>query len=64
MSKKRPDIVLYINGIWTPSLIGIALMFGIGNVFDSVVSLAAYVFLLKKKRINIMDVDKALVNNR
>ena len=56
--------VLYINGIWTPSLIGIALMFGIGNVFDSVVSLAAYVFLLKKKRINIMDVDKALVNNR
>ncbi|MBR3870058.1 MAG: multidrug transporter [Clostridia bacterium] len=44
---------LYTTGVWTPSLIGIALLFGIGNAFDSVVSLAAYVFLLKKERINI-----------
>jgi hypothetical protein len=40
--------------VWTPSLIGIALLFGIGNAFDSVVSMVAYVFLLKKEKINIL----------
>ena len=40
--------ILYLTGIWTPSLIGIALLFGIGNAFDSVVSLGAFAFLLKK----------------
>ena len=34
--------VLYLTGIWTPTLIGIALMFGGGNAFDSVVSWLAY----------------------
>ena len=34
--------VLYLTGIWTPTLIGIALMFGGGNAFDSVVSYLAY----------------------
>ncbi len=29
----------------------------IGNAFDSIVSLAAYVFLLKKKKISSLDVD-------
>lgn len=50
--------ILYITGVWTPSLIGIALLFGIGNAFDSVVSLVAYAFLLKKEKINILMVDK------
>ena len=50
--------ILYITGMWTPSLIGIALLFGIGNAFDSVVSLVAYAFLLKKEKINILNVDK------
>ena len=50
--------ILYITGVWTPSLIGIALLFGIGNAFDSVVSLVAYAFLLKKEKINILYVDK------
>jgi hypothetical protein len=50
--------ILYITGAWTPSLIGIALLFGIGNAFDSVVSLVAYAFLLKKEKINILKVDK------
>ena len=45
--------ILYMFGLWTPSLLGIALMFGIGNAFDSIVSLIAYIFLLKKKKINI-----------
>ena len=34
--------VLYLTGAWTPTLIGIALMFGGGNAFDSVVSWLAY----------------------
>jgi hypothetical protein len=42
---------LYLTGVWTPSLIGIALLFGIGNAFDSVVSLCAFSYLLKKEKI-------------
>lgn len=49
--------ILYLCGVWTPSLIGIALLFGIGNAFDAIVSLIAYAFLLKKNKINILDVD-------
>lgn len=40
--------VLYLTGVFEPTLIGIALMFGIGNAFDSVVSGVAYWHLLKK----------------
>jgi Na+-driven multidrug efflux pump len=47
--------ILYITGIWQPTLIGIALLFGIGNAFDSIVSLGAFVFLLKKEKINILN---------
>ena len=50
--------ILYFCGAWTPSLIGIALLFGIGNAFDAIISLVAYVFLLKKKKINVLDVDE------
>lgn len=39
--------ILYITNIFKPSLIGIALMFGIGNLFDSVVSFIVYRYLLK-----------------
>ena len=42
--------VLYVTGVWTPSLIGIALLFGIGNAFDSIVSFGAFIFLLKKEK--------------
>ena len=45
---------LYLTDVWTPSLIGIALLFGIGNAFDSVVSLCAFAYLLKKEKINIL----------
>ena len=48
--------ILYLTGIWTPSLIGIALLFGIGNAFDSIVSLSAFGFLLKKEKIYILSV--------
>ena len=50
--------ILYVTGAWQPTLIGIALLFGIGNAFDSVVSLGAYWFLLKKHKINILDVEE------
>ena len=36
---------------------GIALLFGIGNAFDSIVSGGAFVYLLHKKNINVLDVD-------
>lgn len=71
--------ILYLADVWTPTLIGIALLFGIGNVFDSIVSGVsfptnsgsscigntfdsivsggAYAFLLKKKKINILEVE-------
>ena len=48
--------ILYVAGVWKPTLIGIALLFGIGNAFDTLVSLGAYCFLLKKNEINILDV--------
>ena len=43
--------VLYMTNIWTPTLTGIALLFGIGNVFDSIVSFCVYVFFLRKHKI-------------
>ena len=43
--------LLYLTGVWTPSLIGIALLFGIGNAFDSLVSLGAFWFMLKKEKL-------------
>ena len=49
--------ILYVTGVWTPSLIGIALLFGIGNAFDTVVSLGAYWYLLRRNKINILDVE-------
>ena len=48
--------ILYSLNIWTPTLTGIALLFGIGNAFDSIVSFGAYAFLLKKNKINILKV--------
>ena len=42
--------VLYATKIWIPTLTGIALLFGIGNAFDSVVSFAVYRYMLKKEK--------------
>ena len=49
--------ILYLCGVWQPTLIGIALLFGIGNAFDAIVSLVAYMYLLKKKKLNILDIE-------
>ena len=43
--------ILYITNLWIPTLTGIALLFGIGNAFDSVVSFLVYRYLLKKEKI-------------
>ena len=47
--------VLYITKIFKPTLVGIALMFGIGNAFDSIVSGVVYWYLLKKNKIKILE---------
>lgn len=49
--------LLYITGVWEPTLIGIVLLFGIGIAFDTVVSLGAYWFLLRRNNINILSVE-------
>ena len=42
--------VAYLLEFWTPTLLGIAIMFGIGNAFDSVVSLGAYIVLRRRMK--------------
>lgn len=42
--------LLYQFELWTPTLTGIALLFGFGIAFDSVVSLGAYLCLLKREK--------------
>lgn len=54
--------ILYVTGVWTPTLTGIALLFGIGVAFDSVVSLCAYIYLLKKRKINILRVGEGVTD--
>ncbi len=49
--------IFYVTGVWQPTLIGIALLFGIGNAFDTIVSLGAYWFLLRRHHINLLDVE-------
>lgn len=44
---------LYLKGLWLPDLTGIALLFGGGIAFDSLVSLTAYLYLLHKEKICI-----------
>jgi Na+-driven multidrug efflux pump len=45
--------LFYRFGLWIPTLTGIVLLFGFGIAFDSVVSFAAYLWLLKKEKIHI-----------
>ena len=42
---------LYATGLWMPSLMGIAILFGLGNIFDSVVSFGAFMYLIKKENV-------------
>lgn len=42
--------VLYLTGVFVPTLTGIALMFGIGNAFDAAVSAGAYAIFRRRER--------------
>ena len=52
-----PDFKTFYHENKDYMLTGIALLFGIGNAFDSLVSAAAYAHLLKKQKINILKVE-------
>ena len=43
--------ILYLTGRWVPTLTGIALMFGFGNMFDSIVSGVVYIHFLRRRQI-------------
>lgn len=43
--------ILFLLNIWSPTLTSIALLFAMGNIFDSIVSLVAYIYLLKKSNL-------------
>lgn len=45
--------ILYLTKIFTPTLLGIALMFGIGMTLDFIPTLILYIRLLKKEKIKI-----------
>lgn len=44
--------ILYEEGVFTPSLTLIALMFATGTALDSLLTMGMYVWLIKRKRIN------------
>lgn len=45
--------ILWKTGVWTPTLLSISLMFGIGMVVDLLPTLATYIYLLKKENLKI-----------
>lgn len=57
--------ILYITGVFVPSLIGISLMFGIGMALDFIPTMILYRYVLKKKNIKIdfrLDDNSAIVS--
>lgn len=50
--------ILYKMGIWVPSLKSIALLFGIGMAFDSVVSFGAYLYMIRKNKNYIIECEE------
>ena len=45
--------ILYVTGVFVPTLLGIALMFGIGMALDFIPTLILYIRLLKKENLKI-----------
>lgn len=45
--------ILYIAGVFVPTLLGISLMFGIGMTLDFIPTMILYIYMLKKKGIKI-----------
>lgn len=46
-------LILYLTGVFVPTLLGIALMFGIGMTLDFIPTLVLYIRMLKKENIKI-----------
>lgn len=44
--------ILYITGVYVPTLINISLMFAIGTALDSVLTYAMFIWMLKKGKLN------------
>lgn len=45
--------ILYVTGVFVPTLLGISLMFGIGMTLDFIPTMILYIYMLKKKGIKI-----------
>lgn len=45
--------ILYLTGVFVPTLLGIALMFGIGMTLDFIPTIVLYILLLKKEYIKL-----------
>lgn len=43
--------VLYLNGIFVPNLIGIALMFGGGIALDSIITFVIFKIYIKRQKL-------------
>lgn len=48
--------ILYLNGIFVPTLLSISLLFGFGMVMDLIPTVVLYFIMLKKLNINIKDI--------
>ncbi|MCL2255260.1 MAG: MATE family efflux transporter [Firmicutes bacterium] len=46
--------ILYLTGVFVPTLTGIALMFAIGMAFDAIVTFVLFGWMLKKKKISLI----------
>lgn len=49
--------VLYVNGIYKPTLIKIALMFAGGTALDSILTYFIFAWMLRKRKINILNIE-------
>ncbi|HPA93141.1 MAG TPA: hypothetical protein PLI39_04415, partial [Petrotogaceae bacterium] len=45
---------LYLNGLYIPSLYNIAIIFGLGILFDSIITFCIFGWMLKKEKIKIL----------
>jgi len=45
--------ILYLTGVFVPTLLGISLMFGIGMTLDFIPTMIIYIYMLRKEKIKI-----------
>jgi len=45
--------ILFLTGVFVPTLLGISLMFGIGMTLDFIPTMIIYLYMLKKENIKI-----------